>query len=60
MKYQWLAKLGLLIVWPPVAVLLGLMMALALALVLVLAWFCIPFATFKRKDDDTGWTATFP
>ena len=56
MKHQWIAKLALLIVWPPMALVLAVLMALVLAM----AWFLIPFGVIKRKDDDTGYTMTFP
>lgn len=56
MKHQWIAKLALLIVWPPLAVLL----AALTALVLVMAWFLIPFGSIKRKDDGSGYTMAFP
>ena len=56
MKYQWIAKLALMAVFPLLAVLLAAMMAL----VLVAAWFLIPFGRIKRKDDDSGYAFTFP
>lgn len=56
MKHQWIAKLALMIVWPPLALLLAALMAL----VLVMAWFMIPFGAIKRKDDGVGYTMTFP
>jgi len=55
-KHQWIAKLALLIVWPPLALLLAALMAL----VLMMAWFLIPFGVVKRKDDGSGYTMTFP
>ena len=55
-KHQWIAKLALLIVWPPLAVLLVVLMAL----VLVMAWFLIPFGNIKRKNDSGVYTMTFP
>lgn len=56
MNHQWIAKLGLLIMWPSLALLLLALMTLALAI----AWFMIPFGTIKRKDDGKGYTMTFP
>ena len=45
-KHQWIAKLALMAVWPPLALLL----AALIALVLVMSWFLIPFGVIKRKD----------
>lgn len=56
MKHQWITKLALLIVWPPLALLL----AVLIALVLVMAWFLIPFSILKRNDEGGGYTMTFP
>lgn len=54
-KHQWIAKLALLIMWPPLALLLAALMAL----VLLMAWFLIPFGVIKRKNEG-GYTMTFP
>jgi cytochrome b subunit of formate dehydrogenase len=54
-KHQWIAKLALLIVWPPLALLIAALMTLVLAL----AWFLIPFGVIKRNEEGV-YTMTFP
>lgn len=56
MKNQWIAKLALLIAWPPLALLLAALMALAL----VMVWFLIPFGVIKKKPEGGWYTMTFP
>lgn len=56
MKHQWIAKIALFIMWPPLAVLL---LAL-IALPMIAAWLLIPFGQIRRKDDNSNYEMTFP